>query len=70
MLNGNIELQANIEIVEMCGADKNVYFSLNGNKCFAKAPLNLPCDNTVNLKLDFKNMFFFNVLTEKNIFID
>lgn len=70
MLNGNIELQTNIEIVEMCGADKNVYFSLNGNKCFAKVPLDFPCNNVVNLKLNFENMFFFNVLTEKNIFID
>ena len=67
MLEGDASIMANVDIVEMSGADKTVYFELNGSKCSAKVPLNYPINKNITLNLDVKNFYLFDKITGKNI---
>lgn len=68
MINGDILINVATDIVEMSGGERNVYFELNGSKCIAKIPLEYHFDNTLDLKLDVRNMYFFDKNTGLNIF--
>ncbi len=60
MINGDKNINVRPEIIEMTGGEKIVYFSLNGNKCSAKVPLNYPIKDNIELKISEKDMHFFN----------
>ena len=60
MTAGNVPVIAKTDIVEMCGGERNIYFSLNGSKCSAKFPLEYAFNDNVELKLSTEDMYFFN----------
>ena len=60
MTAGNVPVIAKTDIVEMCGGERNIYFSLNGSKCSAKFPLEYAFNDNVELKLSTDDMYFFN----------
>ena len=67
MVSGNHSLSAKVDIVEMNGGEKTVYFNLNGEKCSAKIDLNYPLNENIELKLSVEDMLFFDSLTEENL---
>jgi len=56
-----------VEMVEMTGSEKIVYFNLNGAKCSAKVPLNYDFDDFIELRVSTKDMYFFDKNTEENL---
>ena len=60
MISGNTSVTVPVDIVEMTGGDKMVYFSLNGNKCSARVPVDYTFDKYITLRLDTEYMYFFN----------
>lgn len=70
MLNGSSVVSATTDIVEMTGGEILVYFDLNNSKCSAKIPLDYSFGDKIDLKLDIKNMFFFDKLSGKNLLDD
>ena len=70
MINGNKSIFADIDITEMSGGERNVYFELNGSKCVAKIPLDYPCTNGIELKISVDDMYFFDTETEENLLFE
>lgn len=60
MTNGSSDIIVPVDIVEMTGGEKIVYFYLNGSKCTAKVPSDYNFDNTINLHISTDDMYFFN----------
>lgn len=60
MISGDTSLTVPVEIVEMTGGDKIVYFYLNGNKCSARVPVDYSFDKYITLRLGVSDMYFFN----------
>lgn len=60
MISGDKTVTVPVDMVEMTGGERIVYFYLNGNKCLAKLPLDYSFDNNITLKLKLDDMFFFN----------
>ena len=60
MINGNYDITVPVDIVEMTGGERIVYFYLNGNKCTAKIPLDYNFDSTITLHISTEDMYFFN----------
>ena len=60
MLNGDASITVPVDIIEMTGGEKIVYFYLNGNKCTAKIPLDYNFSDTITLKPSVNDMYFFN----------
>ena len=67
MTSGNTELSTDVDIAEMSGGERNIYFKLNGANCLAKVPLEHPFGDKVQLKISVDNMYFFDAETGKNI---
>jgi len=67
MINGDKVLSSAVDIEEMNGGEKTIYFQLNGEKCSAKVPLNYEFSENIELKLSLENMFFFDKDTELNL---
>ena len=51
MISGETSISVKTDIVEMSGADRNVYFSINGAKCLAKIPIEYRFDEEIELKI-------------------
>ncbi len=68
MITGNQIISAKTDIIEMSGGERIVYFELNGAKCSAKIPLDYKFDDNIELKLDVKDMYFFDKNTGMNLF--
>jgi len=60
MISGDKSLTVLTDIVEMTGGDKIVYFSLNGNKCSARVPVDYSFDKYITLRLSVDDMYFFD----------
>ena len=60
MLSGNNSVTVPVDIVEMTGGEKIVYFYLNGNKCTAKVPLDYNFGENITLSISVEDMYFFN----------
>lgn len=70
MIQGNISLKLNTEVIEMTGAEKNVYFSINNSKCFAKVPLDYNLvENKININLSQEKLYFFDIETGENLLL-
>ena len=63
MINGANEVSVPVDIVEMTGGEKIVYFYLNGCKCTAKVPLDYGFDNSITLHISTENMYFFDAVS-------
>ena len=60
MISGEISIKVKPEIVEMTGGERIVYFSLNGNKCSARVPLDYKIGKMIELKISVEDMYFFD----------
>jgi ABC-type sugar transport system ATPase subunit len=60
MLSGDKSVTVPVDIVEMTGGERIVYFYLNGNKCTARLPLDYKFESSVTLRINTENMYFFN----------
>ena len=60
MISGDTSLTVPVDIVEMTGGERIVYFYLNGSKCTAKIPLDYMFSDNITLRLSQDNMYFFN----------
>ena len=49
-----------VDIVEMTGGERIVYYYLNGSKCTAKLPLDYQFGDMITLKPGIDDMYFFN----------
>lgn len=67
MISGDIVVNAPVDIVEMTGGERNVYFDLNGIKSVAKVPLEYICDKNIELKISVRDMYFFDINTGENL---
>ena len=61
MITGNVEINVPVDIEEMTGGEKIIYFNLNENKCSAKVPLNYQYNDYIKLKLSTDDMYFYNI---------
>ena len=60
MLSGDNSITVPVDIAEMTGSEKVVYFTLNGSKCSAKVPIDYVFDKFITLKLSVDDMYFFD----------
>lgn len=60
MICGEKSVTAKIDIEEMTGSEKNIYFNLNNSKCFARVALDYLYNDVIELKLSEKDMYFFD----------
>jgi len=63
LLAGEFNFSVPIEITEMLGSEKIVYFSLNNKKLCAKIPADYAFTDLINLKISPKNLLFFDKTT-------
>lgn len=60
MISGYEAFEVPVDIVEMTGGERIVYFYLNGSKCTARVPMDYKFDKNILLKLNPNDMHFFN----------
>lgn len=60
MISGYESFEVPVDIVEMTGGERIVYFYLNGSKCTARVPMDYIFDKNILLKLNPNDMYFFN----------
>ena len=63
----NLELEVNVDISEMLGSEKIVYFSVNGAKCSAKFDAQKKFSNTATLHINTNEFLFFDKDTQKRL---
>ena len=63
MITGNEELSVPVDIVEMTGGERIIYFYLNGSKCTAKVPMDYAYNDNIQLKISKNDMYFFDCET-------
>lgn len=69
MISGGSEITVKTDIVEMSGAERIAYFTLNGAQCSARVPLEYECDREIKLHLSTENMYFFDKETGENLLL-
>lgn len=67
MTTGSQDITVKTDMVEMNGAERTVYFNINGEKCSAKVSLSYPLNENIRLKLSIEDMLFFDNFTEENL---
>lgn len=65
--DGNIKLSVNVDISEMLGAEKIAYFNIGDKKCSAKLTAETQIGKTLNLSINQKDLYKFNIETGKRI---
>ena len=60
MISGDKLIKVPVDISEMTGSEKIIYFVLNGSKCSAKVPVDYNIDEYITLKISSDDMYFFN----------
>ncbi len=63
----NFEFSAHVEISEMLGSEKIVYFSVNNAKCCAKIPVEKSLSEELTLKINTDNLLFFDSQSHNRI---
>ena len=67
MIYGDTSVKVPVDINELNGSEKLVYFELNGAKCSAKVPTSYNFDSDIILNLKIDDMYFFDSVTGENI---
>ena len=65
--NFNIELNINVDIAEMLGSEKIIYFNINNKKCAAKIDAQKIVETTTTLKINTNDFLFFDAETKERI---
>ena len=60
MISGDNSITVPVDMVELTGGEKIVYFYLNGSKCTAKVPLDYTFTQQITLRIAMENIYFFN----------
>ncbi len=63
----NFELDADVEISEMLGSEKIVYFNINGSKCSAKIDAQRQFCKQISLKINTEDFLFFDSESKERI---
>lgn len=66
--DGDIKIAVKIDMSEMLGSEKIVYFYIGKTKCSVKLPPTFVLDEDLILKIDNKNLFLFDKETGKRIY--
>ena len=67
VINSNYNFTVPVEISEMLGSEKIVYFNINGSKCSAKVDTQKDFDKEITLQFNTNDFLFFDVETQKRI---
>lgn len=65
---GEIKLAVNVDMAEMLGSEKIVYFYIGNTKCSVKLPPTFAVDEDLVLKIDKKNLFLFDKETGSRLY--
>ena len=65
--DGDIKLTVEVEISEMLGSEKIVYFSIGNNKCSARIDSETTIDKTIELSICSNDLYKFNPTTKERI---
>lgn len=68
VLNSNYEISVEVDISEMLGSEKIVYFNVNGAKCAAKLDAQKQFCKEITLKFNTNDFLFFEKETGKRIY--
>jgi len=60
MISGSKSITVPVDIIEMTGGERIVYFNLNGSKCSARVPLDYTVNEQITLRLGTEDMYFFD----------
>lgn len=63
----NLELIVNVDIAEMLGSEKIIYFTINGDKCAAKIDAQNNLENLTTLKINTSDFLFFDSETKERL---
>lgn len=66
--NGEIKLAVKVDMAEMLGSEKIVYFYIGKTRCSIKLPPNFAVDEDLILKIDNKHLYFFDKETGERIY--
>lgn len=66
--DGEIKIGVKVDLVEMLGSEKVVYFYLDSKKCSVKLPPNFAVEDDLILKINHNNLFFFDKDTKARIY--
>lgn len=66
-LNPNYDITVKVDISEMLGSERIVYFNINEAKCSAKVDAQKQFDEEITLKINTDDFLFFDVETKKRI---
>lgn len=66
-INSDFEFNANIDISEMLGSERIVYFTANGNSCSAALPVDVELNQNHTFKFNTNNLLFFDSETGKRV---
>lgn len=66
--SGDIKLAVKVDMSEMLGSERIVYFYIGDSKCSVKLPPNFSVDEDLILKIDKKALLFFDKETGSRIF--
>ncbi len=65
---GEIRLDVNVDMVELLGSEKVVYFTIDGQKCSAKLPAEKELQNVLKLSIEKSDIYIFDADTGVRIF--
>lgn len=65
--NGELKLEVDVEITELLGSEKVVYFSIGNSKCSAKFSAEVSVDKKLQLSINPMDMYFFDKETGKRV---
>lgn len=66
--NGEIKLAVKVDMAEMLGSEKIVYFYIGKTRCSIKLPPNFAVDEDLILKIDNKHLYFFDKETGQRLY--
>lgn len=62
-----IKLTADVDMTELLGSEKIVYFNIGQNRCSAKLPADFSIDKTINISIKRQDIYLFDRETGKRI---
>lgn len=67
VVNGEIKFNVNIELTELLGSERIVYFNIGDKKCSAKLSADFPIEKTLELSINPEDIYLFDVESGKRL---